>query len=138
MYLMVAGCKSGYFMQTFTKCIVLAWTLPWSVYLDSYMHDKIFQVFLSVLHIVSDQKPDCESKTSQSRNCILRPILIQNFNEYMDGVDKQDYVLSYHNTLYKIVRYWKTLFYHLRDVYTMWGEKTNDFRHTFKQNPEWW
>ena len=38
------------------------------------------------------------------------------YNHYMGGVDVSDQYLSYHNTLRKTVRYWKTLFYHLIDI----------------------
>ena len=38
------------------------------------------------------------------------------YNCYMGGVDVSDQYLSYHNTLRKTVRYWKTLFYHLIDI----------------------
>ena len=34
----------------------------------------------------------------------------------MGGVDKSDQYLSYHNTLRRTVRYWKTLFYHAVDI----------------------
>ena len=38
------------------------------------------------------------------------------YNHYMGGVDVSDQYLSYHNTLQKTVRYWKTLSYHLIDI----------------------
>ena len=34
----------------------------------------------------------------------------------MEGVDKSDQLLSYHNVLRKTLRYWKTLFYHMIDI----------------------
>ena len=76
---------------------------------------------------------------------IFRPLIIQNYNQFMGGVDKSDEFLAYHNILRKTVRYWKTLFYHLIDIAvvnafviynikaTKMGAKTvteNDFRDT--------
>ena len=47
---------------------------------------------------------------------IPRPIPIEQYNQFMGGVDKPDQYLAYHNVLHKTVRYWKTLFYHMIDV----------------------
>lgn len=47
---------------------------------------------------------------------ILRPIIIEQYNSYMGGVDKSDQLISYHNVLRKTLRYWKTLFYHTIDI----------------------
>ena len=46
---------------------------------------------------------------------IPRPIAIEKYNLFMGGVDRSDQYLAYHN-VWKMVRYWKTLFYHMIDV----------------------
>ena len=71
--------------------------------------------------------PGHQSPNLVSRNClgadgkrttmeIPRPIAIEKYNQFMGGVDKSDQYLAYHNVLWKTVRYWKTLFYHMIDV----------------------
>ena len=44
------------------------------------------------------------------------PMIIENYNKYMGGVDKSDQFLRYHSSLRRTTRYWKTLFYHMLDV----------------------
>ena len=41
------------------------------------------------------------------------PIIIENYNKFMGGVDKSD---QYHSSLQHTTRYWKTIFYHMVDV----------------------
>ena len=47
---------------------------------------------------------------------IPRPLMVENYNAYMGGVDKSDQFLAYHNVPRKTLRYWKTLFYHMIDI----------------------
>ena len=44
------------------------------------------------------------------------PIMVEQYNRYMGGVDKSDQLLQYHSSLRRATRYWKTLFYHMLDV----------------------
>ena len=44
------------------------------------------------------------------------PVMIQQYNEFMGGVDKSDQLISYHHILRQTIRYWKTLFYHLLEI----------------------
>ena len=46
------------------------------------------------------------------------PIAVQKYNSYMGGGDKSDQFISYNHILRKIVRYWKTFFYHLLEIVT--------------------
>ena len=44
------------------------------------------------------------------------PVIIENYNKFMGGVDKSDQYLQYHSSFRRTIRYWKTLFYHMLDV----------------------
>ena len=50
------------------------------------------------------------------------PAAVNNYNQYMGGVDKSDQFLSYNRLLRKTVWYWKTMFYHLIEITTELAE----------------
>ena len=47
---------------------------------------------------------------------VRQPKCIQDYNNYMNGVDRSDQILSSYNLLRKCVRWWKTLFFHMTDI----------------------
>ena len=47
---------------------------------------------------------------------VPQPDVINEYNRYMNAVDRSDQILFAHNCLRKCVRWWKTLFYHLIDI----------------------
>lgn len=47
---------------------------------------------------------------------IRKPLLIEEYNKGMLGVDKSDQLISSYNVLMKYVRWWKTLFFHCIDI----------------------
>ncbi len=51
-----------------------------------------------------------------SRKEIRRPKCIEDYNQYMNGVDKSDQLISRYCVLIKSWRWWKTLFFHLIDM----------------------
>ena len=57
-----------------------------------------------------------KGKEGMTRIQILCPVVIQEYNKYMGGVDKSDQYMAYHNVLRRTVRFWKTSFYHLIDI----------------------
>ena len=57
-----------------------------------------------------------KGKEGVTRIQILCPVVIQEYNKYMGGVDKSDQYMAYHNVLRRTVRFWKTHFYHHIDI----------------------
>ena len=55
-------------------------------------------------------------RTSAGKVAVQVPLPVVIYNSSMGGVDKSDQYFSYHNTLRRTVRYWKTLFYHAVDI----------------------
>ena len=44
------------------------------------------------------------------------PIIVYNYNKYMNGVDRSDQLIKYYNILRQTKKYWKTLFFHFIDI----------------------
>ena len=74
---------------------------------------------LTTLYSANDQVT-CKRKTKQqgvySELTIPQHRAIHKYNQFMNGVDKSDQMLSYHNISRKCIRWWKTLFFHLIDI----------------------
>lgn len=47
---------------------------------------------------------------------IPQPKSVSRYNQFMNGVDKSDQLLSKYNLLRKCLRWWKTLFFHIIDI----------------------
>ncbi|XP_042142454.1 piggyBac transposable element-derived protein 4-like [Ixodes scapularis] len=47
---------------------------------------------------------------------IRKPLIIEDYNKGMLGVDKSDQLIASYNVLMKCVRWWKTLFFHCIDI----------------------
>ena len=47
---------------------------------------------------------------------VPQPQLVRDYNKYMSGVDRSDQMINKYNSLWKIDKYWKTIFYHLLDI----------------------
>ena len=47
---------------------------------------------------------------------VKQPIVVHNYNQYINGVDRSDQILATNNTLRKCLRWWKTLFFHMIDI----------------------
>ena len=47
---------------------------------------------------------------------VQQPKAVATYNQYMNGVDRSDQMLSHHNVLMKCMRWWKTLFFHMVDI----------------------
>ena len=74
---------------------------------------------LSTIHAGND-KVMCKRRTKKNgkfeKIILLQPKVIQDYNQYMNGVDRSDQMLSCHNVSLKCYRWWKTLFFHLIDI----------------------
>ena len=44
------------------------------------------------------------------------PIIVYNYNRFMNGVDRSDQLIKYYNVLRQTHKYWKTLFLHFIDI----------------------
>jgi hypothetical protein len=69
-------------------------------------------------HAVNTINRKCKDRTTGvcSVQQVTIPLMIEQYNKYMGGVDKSDQLLRYHSSLRRTTRYWKTLFYHMLDV----------------------
>uniref|UniRef100_A0A6M2CPZ1 Putative tick transposon n=1 Tax=Rhipicephalus microplus TaxID=6941 RepID=A0A6M2CPZ1_RHIMP len=47
---------------------------------------------------------------------VPKPLLIDEYNSGLLGVDKSDQIIGYYNVLMRSVRWWKTLFFHCFDI----------------------
>ena len=47
---------------------------------------------------------------------VRRPLVVDEYNIYMRGVDKGDQLINLYNVLIKSLRWWKTLFFHMIDI----------------------
>jgi hypothetical protein len=56
----------------------------------------------------------CEGENEKKEVPI--PVIVQNYNRYMNGVDKSDQLIKYYNVLRQTHKYWKTLFLHYIDI----------------------
>ena len=51
---------------------------------------------------------------------VKQPMAIHKYNAFMNGVDKSDQILNTNNVLRKCVPWWKTLFFHMIDLFFNW------------------
>ena len=64
---------------------------------------------------------------------IQKPLVVDQYNSFMGGVDRNDQLLSYYGFAHRTVKWWKRLFLHLLDIavinsYTMYTESRQDKR----------
>ena len=74
---------------------------------------------LSTLHSANDKvvcKRRMKSEGKYEKISIPQPLAIHDYNQYMNGVDRSDQMLSSHNISLKCYKWWKTLFFHLVDI----------------------
>ena len=50
------------------------------------------------------------------REEIRKPVMIDEYNKYMGGVDKSDQLLSYYGLKHRTVKWWKRAAFHLIDL----------------------
>ena len=79
--------------------------------------DKRLVTMLSTIH-----NDDMISKRRRTRHAvggreeIEKPVMIEEYNTYMGGVDKGDQLLSYYGFNHRTIKWWKIAFFHLVDV----------------------
>ena len=61
------------------------------------------------------------------REDVRKPVMIEQYNKYMGGVDKSDQLLSYYGLSHRTVKWWRRAFFHLLDLaivnaYIMYSE----------------
>ena len=69
----------------------------------------------------ANEETTCERRTKTGggrfkRVQLPQPLAVDYYNQYMNGVDRSDQMLSCHNVSQKCYRWWKVLFYHLLDI----------------------
>ena len=74
---------------------------------------------LTTLHSANDQV-SCKRRTKKNGKFeeIIppQPLAVQDYNQFMNGVDRSDQMLACHNLRRKCYRWWKILFFHLVDI----------------------
>ena len=74
---------------------------------------------LTTLYSANDQvscKRKAKKRGVHSKLTVPQPLAIHEYNQYMNGVDRSDQMLAYHNVSRKCYRWWKILFFHLVDM----------------------
>ena len=51
-----------------------------------------------------------------SRKIVRQPKAVPDYNQYMNGVDRSDQLISRYHVLRKTIKWWKTLFFHMIDI----------------------
>ena len=76
-------------------------------------------LILSTIHSGNSQVT-CGRRTKRNGKYekvrVPQPLAIHDYNQFMNGVDRSDQLLSSHNVSLKCNRWWKTLFFHLVDI----------------------
>ena len=47
---------------------------------------------------------------------VRKPVMVEQYNQYMGGVDKSDQLSSYYGFCHRTVKWWRWGFFHLRDM----------------------
>lgn len=74
---------------------------------------------MSTIHTANKFVPATRRQKTGDRWTLItikRPLLVQDYNAGMLGVDKSDQIIGTYNVLRKCVRWWKTLFFHCVDI----------------------
>ena len=50
---------------------------------------------------------------------VKKPYIIERYNCYMNAVDRSDQMLGKYNLLQKCLRWWKTLFFRMVDIFVV-------------------
>ena len=50
------------------------------------------------------------------REEVRKPVMVEEYNKYMGGVDKSDQLLSYYGFSHRTVKWWRRAFFHLIDL----------------------
>jgi hypothetical protein len=84
-------------------------------------HDNFIVATISTAHpghSVNTIKKNCKNPSTgiNEQLDVPVPIIIEQYNKFMGGIDKSDQYLQYHSSLRRTIRSWKTLFYHMLDV----------------------
>ena len=65
----------------------------------------------------NEVKRKVKEPDSKWSSCVVKqPSCIYRYNKYMNGVDRSDQYLAKYNLLWKCLRWWKTLFFHMIDI----------------------
>ncbi|KAH8038475.1 hypothetical protein HPB51_001648 [Rhipicephalus microplus] len=74
---------------------------------------------ISTIHTANKKvvaKRRVQSGNTWTEVSVPKPLLIDEYNTGMLGVDKSDQMIGYYNVLMRSVRWWKTLFFHCIDI----------------------
>ena len=79
--------------------------------------DKPQVSMLSTVHDVSMMTKTRRTRLVQGgREEVRKPLMIEEYNRFMGGVDKSDQLLSYYGFAHRTVKWWRQAFFHLVDL----------------------
>ena len=98
--------------------LALKWMDKWGVTMLSSIHDGS--------HVLKQRR----SRVAQVR----KPSMIEQYNQYMRGVDKCNQLLSYYRFPHRTVKWWRRAFFHLLDIavvqaYILYRQSPQNNRH---------
>ena len=79
--------------------------------------DKRFVSMLSTIHddsMVSKER--CSRQASAGVETIQKPAVIEDYNQFMGGVDKSDQLVTYYGFKHSSKKWWKRAFFHLLEL----------------------
>ena len=72
---------------------------------------------LSTIHDDSmTTKVRCTRRVEGGQEEIRKPVVVEEYNTYMGGVDKSDQLLSYYGFSHRMVKWWKRAAFHSLDM----------------------
>ena len=79
--------------------------------------DKRQVSMLSTLHDDSMVTKTRRTRLAEGgREEVRKPVMVEQYNKYMGGVDKSDQLLSYYGFSHRTVKWWRRAFFHLLDL----------------------
>ena len=69
---------------------------------------------LSTFH--DDSVTSKKRRTKHSGDGIKKPKVVEDYNQYMGGIDKSDQLILYNGFAHRRVKWWERVFFHLLDL----------------------
>jgi len=97
--------------------------------------DKRPVLMLSTIHDTSLVAKRRRSRLAQGgTEEVQKPKMVDEYNQYMGGVDKSDQLLSYYGFPHRTIKWWRRAFYHLLDLavvqaYILYRQSPQSGRH---------
>ena len=96
----------------------MRWKRESSCHSGQWIDNKVETILSTIDNANEYVTVECKVKVSGKweKVEVKKPYVVEQYNAYMNGVDKSDQILSKYNLSHNCVRWWKTLFYHVIDI----------------------